>query len=66
MGPRLGRVEYVIALGRLFVPICSFNGATLRTRGIQSTSQLLTLETASASMGPRLGRVEYDLIVMHH
>ncbi len=35
MGPRLGRVEYWLAQPHPQKPPQSFNGATLRTRGIQ-------------------------------
>ena len=60
MGPRLGRVEYDFPE---LIPLLfkkSFNGATLRTRGIPWIEDFIT-SSKQASMGPRLGRVEYLL-----
>ncbi len=36
MGPRLGRVEYLTGLPMPTTSLAGFNGATLRTRGIQN------------------------------
>ena len=58
MGPRLGRVEYAGAGTVTLTTLTSFNGATLRTRGIRRV-QPLPSPGDPASMGPRLGRVEY-------
>ena len=41
-----------------------FNGATLRTRGIQYFPCLGMSYRGKASMGPRLGRVEYNFTPM--
>ncbi len=59
MGPRLGRVEYADAAAAMEASIKSFNGATLRTRGIHYPLSLDLKIFETASMGPRLGRVEY-------
>ncbi len=58
MGPRLGRVEYPPTPGIASTGTDRFNGATLRTRGIQNICDGI-MEFDAASMGPRLGRVEY-------
>ncbi len=58
MGPRLGRVEYDSRVQYKVDVDRSFNGATLRTRGIPTPTPQ-TQWAERASMGPRLGRVEY-------
>ena len=63
MGPRLGRVEYRICNQKHCIRCRCFNGATLRTRGIQIIREG-TLSVEIASMGPRLGRVEYIAAVI--
>ena len=58
MGPRLGRVEYLAGAFHRNRAVKRFNGATLRTRGIQTIVDDIHFVDL-ASMGPRLGRVEY-------
>ncbi len=58
MGPRLGRVEYRGQTAKRVESHTSFNGATLRTRGILLPGHR-HVGGGHASMGPRLGRVEY-------
>ncbi len=52
MGPRLGRVEYVDFTVRIVGHVQSFNGATLRTRGIPDDVEA--------------GKIKYDSLQWGH